>query len=302
MTIAAYGGSFDGWFVYEDATGPAGMRLVRWLSQATFIATESVSSTPRAARIVSLGWHLLNGLLLWVLVRPVIGLSATVLAVGLFLLHPIQTESVAYLASRPELVLASCVLLACLASSGGRVWLAGILAGLAIFAKEMGVMAWALVPLWAWFTRQRWRPGTPDLWAASSLLMATVFVLSVAGAGLGQALPWAYYGGQLVALGRLLWLLPDALWSPLTLTIDHDWGWITPSLAAVALLAVPCLLWWTWRVSRLWTFALAWTLLAVLPRLLMPMPDGIHERHLYTPTIALSLAIGASVFPKGMAA
>lgn len=289
LTIAAYAGSLHGWFVYEDAMvrEPSLRKLAEW----SWRMTERVSDTPFAHRVVSLAWHTVNGVLVWLLARRVLGIVGALMAAGLFLLHPMQTETVAYLGSRPELALVTCVLLACLASSAGQVWMAGVFACLALVSKEMGVMAFALVPLWAWLTRHTWTPGMPEAWLTVSAVVGAVF-LSEADRFL-VLMPWAYYGSQVAELGRLLWLVPESLWNPTVLTIDHDWRWVTRPIAFAALVAAPCLLEIGWKYSRMALFALAWTLVALLPRLVLTLPDGIHERHLYLPMVGLSLALGS---------
>lgn len=297
--MLAYGPSLSGWFLYEDGILPTRTAivrgLVRWSHELTIWAA---GDGPFPARVVNLGWHLLNGGLLWLLARTALTSAGALFAAGLFLLHPIQTESVAYIASRPELIAGMWTLLACLAASHGRLWLAGLCVVLTLTGKEMGVMAWLLVSLWAWWTRQTWTRLEISGWGVAAVGALGAFAAMVVYHGLWAAMPWSFYGGQLVSAGRLLWLLLEALWHPAALTIDHDWSWMTKPMAATALIGTPILIALAVRCSRTWTFALAWVLIALAPRLLVPMPDGMHERHLYIPLIALTLACGAAIFPK----
>lgn len=276
--------------------------MVRWSHEATsWLAGDG----PLPGRLLNLGWHVLNGLLLWLLVRPVVTAGAALFAVGLFLLHPLQTESVTYLASRPELIAAMWLLLACLAASRGWLWIAAICAGLTLTGKEMGVMAWLLVPLWAWASGQTWSRRARVLWACGAAGMLGLFAWAVVtyptnGEPLWAVMPWTFYGAQLAALWRLVLLIPEALVNPTALTIDHDWSWMTTPIALSALIGTAALIERTLRHSRLWAFALIGTLIVMLPRLVIPMPDGLHERHLYSAMFALSLACGAALFPRGI--
>jgi hypothetical protein len=162
----------------------------------------------------------------------------------------------------------------------------------------MGVMAWLLVPCWAWLTRQEWSGRSRDLWVGCALAVLTLFAAAVSQQAFAAVMPWSFYGAQLVSLWRLFWLLPEALVNPAALTIDHDWSWITRTDAALAMVALPLAWIGVARASRMWAFACGWMLIALAPRLLVPMPDGLHERHLYTPMLALSLAIGASLMKE----
>lgn len=300
LTIAAYAGSLSGWFLYEDDILPERTHLIRALVPWSHAATQwLVGDGPMPARMVNLGWHVLNGVLLWLLVRPVVQASIAIVAVGLFLLHPIQTESVAYLASRAELIAGMWLLLACLAASRGWLWLAGICAALTLTGKEMGVMAWLVVPLWAWAIGQVWTRRQMVLWGGASAVMLGAFTWKVVTyPGLFAVMPWTFYGAQVAALWRMVLILPEALIRPAVLTIDHDWNWMTAPVALAALVFTAALVERAIRHSRLLAFALVGTLLVMLPRLVIPMPDGLHERHLYSAMPALCLWCGAALFPK----
>ena len=299
LTIAAYSNSLSGWFLYEDSVLPERTDLVRGLVRWSHEATRAFwGEGPRPARVVNLFWHLLNGALLWRLARHVVTTAAALFAAGVFLLHPVQTESVAYLASRPELIAAFWLLLACLAASRGWLWASAACAALTLTGKEMGVMAWLLVPLWAWVSGQTWTEKARELWATAAIAMLALFAVAVVERGFWQLMPWTFYGAQLAALWRLLLLMPEALVNATALTLDHDWSWMTRAGAFIALIGTAALIERAIRYSRLMAFALLWTLVALLPRLIVPMPDNLHERHLYTPVIALSLLMGAALFPQ----
>lgn len=276
--------------VYEDmvylglALNPPSLRSyvaqpVRSLDRAVRVLTGLAPETNRA---VSVAWHLLNGALLW-LVLP------SVLAVGLFWLHPIQSEAVAYAAGRGDLLLATWVLLGMLAVQ--RRWLltAAACAALAVTAKETGVVTWLLLPLWAWHLGQRWSAGVIGAWTLAVALVVVAVVVSLPASAASWPGGW-YVAGQLAALGRLVWLWPQSLLMSGVLTLDHDWTWITKSAATTAVGAWGLAL----AVPRRWVrVACLWTIAAALPRLLLPLLDGQHERHLYVATIGISLAVVA---------
>lgn len=308
-TVMTYAASLSGGYVYEDLPDASTrVRFAAWsgweelrawpslpqrsLDRALVLLTQRFAGgNPFVARSINLAVHLLNGWLLWLLARTVLTEWGAVFAAGLFLLHPLNTEAVAYVAGRPELLSAMWVLLALLLSRRS-VALALVCAALAITGKEMGVMALALVPLWAWCTGQSWSLRTRLAWATVSVVMAWLFLRGVQGSQVALWESGTYVAAQLTAYGRLLLLIPESLVHPSALTIDHDWIWITRPLAylGAALWAVTLALVWRWP---LWRFAVLGSLVAILPRVLLPLADGLHERYLLVPMIGWSLALGS---------
>lgn len=312
VTAVAYAGSLSGGYVYEDqnlrpwpttrvAIVDTFHRPARSLSAWVRWLTARVSDTGPAARTVSLSWHLLNSLLVWTLARRVASEGAALVALAIFALHPLQTESVAYIAAQPELIAASTLLVGLWCVSTDRLWLAALCGCLAIAGKEFAVTDLLLLPLWAWWTGKQWSHVAQTVWLSLVAALAVVGigalqVRGIEGPTFGSSLP--YIAGQLTELWRLLALLPEALVHPSALTIDHDWTWITRPMAyGAAALWIVALLATAWRRCPVWGFALLWTLVALSPRLLLPLPDGLHEHYLYTPMIAISLAIGAACVP-----
>lgn len=307
MTAGVYAHSLTGWYVYEDmrpdAThvyheswrGWGGLLIPRGVTSLSHMLTvKAFGAHPLPARAVSLAWHLVNGLLLWLVARAVVAESAAALAAGLFLLHPIQTEAVAGVAYRSELVVASALLVALLCALRGWLVPAFLAAVSAVLGKETGVMALALVPLALVLVRSsHWTPTARLYWAMASYpVLLLLFDRS-------RDLFWQRPEdvSQSMASGvALLARIPV----PVSLSIDHDWAAITPiaACAAVILTAGALETAWRWR-SRVALGLIAWIAVAWLPRMVWQLGEGLHERHLYVPMIALSVAIGATVFPKG---
>jgi hypothetical protein len=106
LTLAVYASSLSGWYVYEDVPqgdfsawpGLWASLLGLFSTPVGFVQIQSVQLTgvlsgfdPWWARVVSLGWHLGNGLLLWRVARRVLAPWGAVLAAAVFWLHPLQT-------------------------------------------------------------------------------------------------------------------------------------------------------------------------------------------------------------------
>ena len=81
--------------------------LYRPIRTLSFRAVALVSKGPRGQRIAGLLVHLLNGFLLWVLLKRLLGDGPwypPLLGALAFLLHPLATESVAWISSRGDLL------------------------------------------------------------------------------------------------------------------------------------------------------------------------------------------------------
>jgi hypothetical protein len=291
-------------FVYEDVrrdsiplslaplawpTGPHGVAMLSYA-----LTTRCWDAGPTVAHAVSVGWHVLNGTLLWLVARRVVAAPAAVVAAGVFWMHPLQVESVAAVAYRSELVAATALLLSlwCM----GRGWLipAFLCALGAIGGKPVGVMAIALVPIWAtWHRIPAWTPTARVYWLAAAFPVLLLVL------DRSQALFWARPDdvAQTIAAG---WALAARIVLPLRLSIDHDWAAIGPiaSVAAVVLTAGLTAVAWQAR-ARVALVLLAWLAVAWLPRLVWQLGEGLHEHHLYTPMVAVSVAVGAWLYPRG---
>ncbi len=259
--------------------------------------TWTVVSTPASSHVVNVGVSLLGAVLLvWLASR--LGLSGFGLwTVGIgWLLHPINVETVAYAASRGELMAALGVLVACLSASG-KWWrlhhLIGIGLGLgwAMAAKESGVVGLLLVPLVVAYMHRhdpRWTIRvTPAL--VSLLLLSLGIALNggvTAVANLGTTdfadardVSWQFWMlHQATALnhwlGSFVWLRgfsPD---------IDVD---LTPVLfqgcCLVTVYVIAVMGWCVRREAPIVAFGIAWLLVAVAPRFLVQTPQSYLNAH-----------------------
>jgi len=293
VTVWAYAPSLDGAFVYEDLNDPeaffrafpweeAWANPVRTLTAATYHLSYVLGAgSPWAYRGVSLGWHLLNGCLLWALIRHA---RWAWLALGLFLLHPIQTQAVAYISARADLVLTTCVLLGVWCGGRGHRRSAWLCACLAVLAKEAGVAAFALIPLAAWLQGARWTWRAHLAWWAPALAVGAALVWWLF-PWHGLALSGAYTVAQLAAVWQFVALTVAPFW----LTVDNDPSWFVArapwALGAWGLLGAVWVLRPAWRVG----WMAAWVLVALAPRLVVVLTEGMHEHHWYLPLTGVLL-------------
>jgi len=209
------------------------------------------------------------------------------IACAAFLLHPIQTEAVAYLSSRWELVSTSLLLLACVAP-----WPLALIAGVLAMTTKASAMVVVLLLILV-----RGDSVWGDLLVFPALLVSAMTLY----ADRFGRLPYLFlspYGiieyaaRQAVAIWRMLALVVV----PWGQTVDHDWinvpGW------AVAL-AIPALLGSIVEVYRrrqthplLWLSA-CWILLALAPRFVIRAPEFVSEHHMYAPMVGVALLVGS---------
>lgn len=278
----------DGIAIYREPW-PETILMPRSLSK---LSHAMVGDRPQVARAVSLGVHLLNGLLVWVVARRLVTEWAAVFAVGLFWLLPIQTEAVASASYRAELIAATFLLLALWCAGRGWLLASFVCACATVMGKELGIVALGLVPLWAWRVRS-WSLSTLIYWVVASCVAVAVGLAWAA----DHILPFVAFTDPSRALAALTSLLALMVW-PFGLTIDHDWAALTPWMAGAAVVLWLGALETAWRHRwPLWGWALLWSLVAVSPRLFLVLDEGLHERHLYAATIAWSLVLGAALFP-----
>lgn len=297
MALAVYHPALAFGPVYEDGhpqttPGASPVRVVDRVRRA-------IVPDLQHAHAVNLAIHLMNGLLLWGLASAIAPTLTAVLAMGLFLLMPMQVEAVAYLSALPELVAALWILLALLAVERRWIALAWVCAALAVTGKEVGLVSMALVPLWAWWRGQMWSMRTRLIWAGTCWLVTLGFMGGAGMRGWLGGIGPLFTVSHLTQATRLLALGLESLWHPQALTIDHDWSWITRPIAwSVAAGWSLALIGASRRAWPIWGFALLWALVALAPRILIGFPDDLHERHIYTATLMGSLALASLILPS----
>lgn len=299
LTCGAYAAVSSAPFVYEDANwlaviGGNGNWSLRLTNQL-------VGLDPRWFHLGNVAVHLVNGLLIYALVATVGSAGWALAAAGLFLLHPLQVETVAYVTERTELLSTTCVLLALYLGVAFTLWpwtralLITGLAGWAVHEKVSAVVGLLLIPFALAVTgrtayvRRYLVPG----WAFLTLLLigqATAvwrdpYVQQADYGRIGYAL---LQGTALVRyLG--LWLVPYGF------TLDHDWQIVSLSLRFLSGAVLLALAAFAWAARRRWPLSSAtvgWVGLALLPRFLLRLPEVLNEHQLYLPSVGLSVWLG----------
>jgi Flp pilus assembly protein TadD len=231
---------------------------------------------------------------------------------GLFLLHPAQTEAVAYIAGRSE-ALSVCFAYAAFAvfvrrRSPAVTWGTAaailILFGLGVLSKEHIVV----LPAWLLLTDFWWNPGAPiKAIRANWKVYAPIAVGAIAGAGMAarvlfysesagfniKGLTWYQY---LFTQFRALFVYVATFIAPVHLTADWEFPISRTILdhgSVFGLIALVVLIAGAWLYRRRFPLAtygiLVYLLLMAPTSSVLPIKDPVAERRLYFSMIGLLL-------------
>ena len=334
IAAIAWAGSWQGAFQYDDfqvivdnpvvhswsslsADFGHGLRPVLKLSY--WFSWVSGGGSPLAFHAFNLAVHLGNALLVWLLARRLYaigGLEATgsatasLLAAGIFALHPLQTEAVTYLCGRSGSLMALFYLAALLAWDRYLrlrrprdlllTWAAFLLA---IGTKEPALTLPVALLLWESLQQQgdSWRRRLlrhAPFWllplAALLLLVPRTGYADFAIASLTERPLWHNAMSQVHALVwqlRGLLLLRSPNFDPDLPVIDRVDAALCLDAARLLALLLPA--WWLARRRPWLGFCAAWVVLQFLPtNSLMPRLDLANDRQWYLPLAGVAWAGG----------
>jgi Flp pilus assembly protein TadD len=235
-------------------------------------------------------------------------------AAALFAVHPVQTESVTYVAGRRDVLCGALFLFGFLAyvsfrQSGRRAWLAAALVASvgALMAKEMAASLPLVCALWEW-CRGGLRIGRRRAVALAMLLLVgaltVYFFYGSFMARQARVLPWinGTVDAHFATVGRV-WVHYAALLAyPRTLIADYSGKYFLPSggfLEWPALGATAAILAWVAAAAALRArqprvaFAMLWIPVTLLPvSQIIPHGELIAEHYLYLPLFGACLLAG----------
>lgn len=271
---------------------------------------------------VNLGIHIAVGLLLMGLIRRTLALRAlrdrfggasdelAFAATMLWLVHPLQTESVTYIVQRAE-SLAALFYVATLyaflrgATGGRRAWFAFSFAACAtgMATKETVVTAPLMVLLFDRFfvsgnlrcaisRRRIYYAGLAATWIVLAFIMSTGPRSQSAGFGDGLPTPWRYALAQFEVIVHYLKLI----FYPSRLCLDYAWpvpesiGQVSGSMSLILFL-VAVTVWGLWRRAA-WAFCGCWFFLILSPTSsFVPIADAAFEHRVYLPLAGVTTLI-----------
>ncbi len=272
-----------------------------------------------------LGWHLVNlalhvgvCLLGFIFLRRIgLGPVTACLASVIFAIHPVHTESVAWVAGSPDLLfgigmLGSLIFADREFCSGGKPNYGNIAASLALFAIALGSKEVALLCLPLFFLLWRYRREQNGeaksfgvLFAAGAVLGVIYFAARwyILGAVSRPAENSADLSHAVLSIPAVLAFYIKQALLPVTLATNYPlravneigfWNFILP---VAVILGAAALMIWLWRRASYWPVLIGLIVLPLLPALNIGafIPEQIvHDRYLYLPL--LGAAAGVTIF------
>jgi tetratricopeptide (TPR) repeat protein len=341
-TLWAYRNSFNTPYYFDDIRNIVDNDAIRSWSRsfssnwargrpvvfATFTLNYSLGRLDvRGYHAVNFLIHLLGGLTLFGIVRRTLALrgippslagSPNWLALSIalvWLVHPLQTQSVTYIVQRCEslmgmfyLLTLYCVLRGATAARGWPWYVASIAScWLGMGSKEVMFTAPFVVALydraylstgWRELVRRRWWVYAGLLTACAWLFLTSVIPAlrpseaAVVGLGLHTVTPWEYLRSQ---PGVLLHYLRLTFW-PDKLCLDYLWPVAqapreiyAPGAMILLLLAGSFFAWWKW--PRLGFLGLAFFFILAPTSSIMPIADLAFEHRMYLPLAAVAAVV-----------
>jgi len=260
-------------------------------------------------RLTNLAVHAINGVLVFSLYQSIAGAGIVpLIAMIIYLVHPVHTEAVTTIVGRSELFAACFLLAAWLLFRQGRTGWAALAFFLALLSKENAIVLPAVLLLTSPRGR-RWIRLLPMIFVALAYLALRYSVLGV----LGIPVSAQYMGGRLSYFERLLtsgrvfiqYLI--LTFYPLHLAGDYDYNaipianfvdwdaWLGLLLIAATVVTAYFYRHRNWAVS----LGLSFALIAFIPasNWIMPISILMAERFLYLPMIGLAL-VGATALSQ----
>ncbi len=248
-------------------------------------------------------YHVISSLLLLAIFRKLAAPRSGPALWGalFFAVHPVHTESVAWITSRADAMLLTFFLLALWFHISRRPLAAAAALLFALFAKETAVVFPGIVLLVDLMRGERPRFRWLALYSVLGLAYGFLWFRLVAGGsaeGIGHLPGWwgGSYGANLATMARGFAYYIQLLIIPIRQVFDYhvpaDTGFDVG--AALGLLLLCAAAAWGWFRDRRLLFALGWFILTILPTANLLFAVGIPtaERFLYLPAAGLAFWMG----------
>jgi len=241
--------------------------------------------------------HLAATACIFMLLQRLTGnLKGAALSAGLFAIHPIHTEAVAWISAVSEPLLTVFVVLSVYFHIVRKQQISYIslsFIALAMFTKELGIVAPALILAYEW-TRSRFREAVAA--SAYSVLPAVLYIgcrMNALGHLATGASPNMGVGEMVLTWPRVLAIYATHLVWPAHLSVCYDVAIETAVWPIVILgMVVVGSIWAVCACSADVRFGAAWFAITLIPGLSLRYllkGDYVHDRYLYLPSVGLAL-------------
>jgi hypothetical protein len=329
-----YSPAIEGSFVFDDfhlpftdpnaATMPARFWIggPRPLLMASYWANYLISGAHTLSyHAVNIVLHATSAVLVYLAIEKLLAICGArprvqwiaLLGSAVFLLHPLQTESVDYIAGRSELLCALFVLAAWLLFLNGfnektTPWRAAAImlcAAAAVISKESGVcLAGLIVATDLYFKKESlsaqfrkriflYAPAMIGLIVAAIVILRALATSTTAGFASG-ATPFEYALTQCraIAIYLRLFLFPVGQNVDWQLPFYHSFRDSQALLYVFGMALLISLIVWLYNKARLVSFGLLVFLLTLAPTSsFIPVQDAMAERRMYLPIVGLGIAL-----------
>jgi len=269
-------------------------RQTRPLTELTFWLNDTLfGRSPFSWHAVDLTLHLLVVVLVFDVLRQLIGPRAGFIAAAIFAVHPMMTEPVAYVFARATLLATLFSLLTMRSWIAGKFWIAAVWFTVAMLSKEECAalpLVLILLPPRLWSRDHRERSAFVAMLTITLIIgLGTLQAAStIQGSGVGANAgisPLAYLSSQGISIWRYLRLFVI----PWGFSIDPSLTRAALWIAAVAWIALAAVCSIPFR-GRFW-FLMGLLLLAPSSSIL-PAADLAADRRMYLPMIAFCACAG----------
>jgi tetratricopeptide (TPR) repeat protein len=247
----------------------------------------------------SLTLHLVAIVSLILLAQKLVGsFKAALAAAVLFALHPVQTETVVWISSGPDILVAIFLMLSLYfyaARKGPVSFLSVLFAALAVFTKEAGITAAALVFTYEWI-HSRFKNAALAIFPYGVVALLYVAARINAIGTVTSALPpditlkaTIFTLPKVLAIYALHLIWPFGLSPSYEVAIESR---VWPLMLAIA--ALLGLIWLVRRCSANARFGAAWAAITLAPSLslgYLTRGDFTHDRYLYLPSVGLAILV-----------
>jgi protein O-mannosyl-transferase len=247
--------------------------------------------------LVNLGLHIANAILLFYLLGQFLDRWMSGIAALIFLVHPVQTESVVYVYQRSVLLACFFSLLALIAFHRGRYGLAALLLFCAFESKESAIAVPAALALLYKHPARRWLVAGAAVGAVATLGLLIYQSETSVGIGAGvEVKPATYLAAQM----RMIYTYIRLLFWPHPQSLEYEFPpaapmWLLIAQAAGVMLLISTALWASMRQpTKLAGLAvLAFFILLAPTSSIIPSADAAFEHRLYLPMLAFSVFVAS---------
>jgi len=284
--------------IFTGAQDNLGGKNWRPISSLAFaIEYRLFGSNPFGFHLISVLFHLINIVLVYLLIAKITGRKGIVITVSsLWALHPVLTEAVSWVSNQSSMIFFGFFLLSLLALFRKNFWISYLFFCLSLLSKEMALGGiFIIAAIFFVFLREHWKKFIPFVVLSLAFLLARYEIIGSLG---DHVLRGSFWQNLLLAPVVFIKYIGLSIW-PVNLLLDYS-NFLLPSgladirvILGFAVFTIFALLIWLGFRKSFENFSLGiiWFAAFLFPVLqIVPFQDIIGERFLYAPLAGFFLA------------